>query len=267
MVFPSISEEAKKQVLHFDGDSPAKGVSDCEEKTNQANPKEDSSSGSCVAERTPCVANQVLLDGSLQPKEYTEEKTRESSGSHSNQNITTNGKTSCQKCKGSGHSAQFCKVDKPVIDAPVVKNSREATNSPGDLKAAIEAARLRKPEICRKSRVPDQSENFSAVNMNSGTSSQDQLTSAHSKRNLNWAMKVPERLAISRTSTVCYSNNAKQFGVLPAEGPRRTGDAGTIVVSNENSAILHAQQHFPVAMSMLLKTAIPEHQYIWRYEL
>nr|GMD02415.1 uncharacterized protein LOC109194010 [Ipomoea batatas] len=264
MTISKSSEEVKKPVLHFDGDSPAKGVSNCEEKPNQANPKEDSSSGSCVTERPPCVANQVLLDGSLQPKEYSEEKTRESSGSHSNQNITANEKTSCQKCKGSDHSAQFCKVDKPVIDAPVVKNSREATNSTDDLKAAIEAAMLRKPGICRKSRVPDQSENFSAVNVNSGTSSQDQLTSAHSKRNINCAMKVHERLAISRTSTVCYSNNAKQLGVLPAEGPRRTGDAGTIVVSNENSSILHAQQHFPAAMSILLKAVIPEHQYIWR---
>ncbi|CAH9090846.1 unnamed protein product [Cuscuta europaea] len=103
--------------------------------------------------------------------------------------------------KEDSSSEQHGMVDKSiVVEAPLVKKSGEAMISPCDLKAAIEAAMLRKPGICRKSKV----------NMDKEASAQDQIPSSENKRNLKGLVNV---------------------------------DA--------------------LAISVLLKSAIPEHRYIW----
>ncbi|VFQ63569.1 unnamed protein product [Cuscuta campestris] len=108
--------------------------------------------------------------------------------------------------------AAFPKEDRPVVDAPVVnrpvvdahvaKNSGETMNSTCDLKAAIEAAMLKKPGICRKSKANTDSD--------------------HQKRSFKCSLDI-----------------------LRAESLRSVDK---------------------LAISILVKTAIPKHQFIWRGE-
>ncbi|VFR01039.1 unnamed protein product [Cuscuta campestris] len=245
---PARRGEAWKQASSVDGVSVMNRDSSFEENPCQAIPKEDSSSSSCVAERLPLSSNEVLSDGLPQSKGSTTfgDKARECSASQSKQNRTHSGKAvSCQKCKGNGHLGQFCTVngsDSPALDSPV-KNSREDTKGPSDLKAAIEAAMLRKPGICRKSRVTAQSEDISASNMKSELPAQDQVLSSTVRRNGNVAHKQES------------TKNAKQFGLL-AEDPVRIRDAG-------KQSLIDMERQTLASMPVLLKTAIPEYQCIW----
>nr|GMC58059.1 uncharacterized protein LOC109179093 [Ipomoea batatas] len=253
-----VAREVLKQAS-VDGVSSANRISSSEENPSQAIPKEDSSSSSCVAERPSWSSNEVLPDGLSQSKESKAfgDKTRESSASRSKQNSTASGKiVSCQKCKGNGHLAQVCTADGPESSAlgSPFKSSREATNGPSDLKAAIEAARLRKPGICRKNRVADQSEDLSASNMKSEIASQDQMLSSTVRRNVNGAEEAQKQET---------ANNAKQLGII-SEASARTRDAGHVAFSDVKHSVIDMERQTLVSMPVILKTAIPEYQYIWQ---
>uniref|UniRef100_A0A5B7AJ90 PHD-type domain-containing protein n=1 Tax=Davidia involucrata TaxID=16924 RepID=A0A5B7AJ90_DAVIN len=251
------------------------GSSSVEPKPNQTSPRDDPQSNtSNTADRSFCNSNESLLDGLPQPQESTilGDRIRESSVSRSRQNITAGGRSvPCQKCKELGHSAQFCTVDSPrslAVDASAARSSREVMNGGNKLKAAIEAAMLKKPGIYRKNRVPDQSDELpmSSTNLNGEIASQDQSSISSNMMGMFSADELHEGHAVPRNSTADSSeqttvNNVKQLSSLPTEAVNsKTEDA-----CDGKPFIRDLPSHISAAMSGLLKiSVIPEHEYIWQ---
>uniref|UniRef100_A0A5B7AG95 PHD-type domain-containing protein n=1 Tax=Davidia involucrata TaxID=16924 RepID=A0A5B7AG95_DAVIN len=255
--------------------------SSAEQKPNQTSPKDDPSSN--TSDRSFCNFNESLLDGLPRHRESTNlgERIREISVSRSWQNITAGGRNvPCQKCKEMGHTVQFCTVDSPrslAVDASAARNSREVMNGGSKLKAAIEAAMLKKPGIYRKNRIPDQSDDLpmSGTNLNGEITSHDQLSkkkNSHDQlsissntRNMFSADEIHEGQAVLQNSSddSCIQttlNNVKQLSSLPTEAVNsKTGDT-----SDGKPSIRDLPSHASAATSVLNLSAIPEHEYIWQ---
>ncbi|XP_057462366.1 uncharacterized protein LOC130752582 isoform X3 [Actinidia eriantha] len=248
-----------------------------EQKPNQTSLMYDQSS-EFTAERPFCNADEGLPVVVPQPQESTNlgEKIRDSSIYHSRPSSTAGGSAPCKKCKEIGHSAQLCPVENPrslLGDASAAKSSREVMDKDNKLKAAIEAAMLKKPVIYRKNKMPYQSDELSMSNtsLSCETRSLDQLSTPISTRNNFSAEVVHEGHAVLRNSIdeFCKQatvNNTKHLSVLPSEAAMwKTGDNSLIDPSDGKPFINDLPSHASSAVPVLLKMSIiPEHEYIWQ---
>ena len=260
------------------GASSATGItSSAEQKPNQTSLMYDQSSD-FAAERSFCNADEGLLVVVPQPRESTNlgEKIKDSSIHHSRPSITAGGSAPCKKCKEIGHSAQSCPVENPrslLGDASTARSSREVTDKDNKLKAAIEAAMLKKPGIYRKNKMPYQSDELSMSNtsLSCETRSQEQQSTPITTRNNFSVEEVHEGQAILRNSTdeFCKQttvNNTKHLSVLPSEAATwKTGDNSLIDPSDGKPFISDLPSHASSAVPVLMKMSIiPEHEYIWQ---
>lgn len=218
------------------GVSLANGVNNIEQKHNQTSLKQDSLSCSVVSEKSPFNANEGLPDGLPRPKDLTDsgDRMREYSG---------------------------CRVG-----SPSVKSSRDESDN---LKAAIEAAVLRKPGVYRKNRAFGQSDDSSVPTVRDEVAShQDHISNARKKK-LSSDAELPERPSVSRNLTADslkeeILNNVKQSSLVPVEGLSSGGRDGVHIGPSSRDVF----SNVPAAMPLLLKSlAIPEHEYIWQYGL
>ncbi|GMP70926.1 hypothetical protein CsSME_00029550 [Camellia sinensis var. sinensis] len=252
--------------------------SSAEQKANQTSLMDNPLSSTSTAERPSCNVNEDLPDLLPRPQESTNlgERIRESSVNRSRPSITTGGKSvPCQKCKEIGHSAQFCTVDSPqslAVDASAA-SSREVMNKGNKLKAAIEAAMLKKPGIYRKNKMPDQSDGLSMSSANLGCQigSQGQFSTSINTSNMFSANEVHDGQAVLRISTAdsCRQttvNNMNQLSALPSGvAILKTGAISPVVPSNGKPFRRDLPSHALASVSVLLKmSAVPEHEYIWQ---
>ncbi|XAR56691.1 hypothetical protein NMG60_11037266 [Bertholletia excelsa] len=201
------------------------------------------------------------------------EKIRGNSSGRLRTSTTTGGKSApCQKCKEIGHSADFCTVDNPRSlggDMLATRNLRDETNNGNKLKAAIEAAMLKKPGICRKNKMSNQSEELplSSTNITCETRPREQSPTSVNIRNVNPADEMPEAQVLpGELCKLATFNNAKQLSALPSEAANlKTGDVGPLDPSDGKLLTKDLGGHASAAISALLKiSAIPEHEYIWQ---
>ncbi|KAK6129394.1 hypothetical protein DH2020_036870 [Rehmannia glutinosa] len=186
----------KRPSMH--GGPSVSGANNIEQKYSQTSLKEDNSC-SVVAERPPFNANEGIPDGLPRSGDLTNsgERMKECSGSRSG--------------------------------PPSVKSSRDESDN---LKAAIEAAVLRKPGVYRKHR----------------------------------AFELPERPTVSRNLTADSikqetSNFVKQSSLVPVEGLSSGGRDGVHISYSSRDVF----SNVPAAMPFFLKSvAVPEHEYIWQ---
>nr|XP_033512248.1 uncharacterized protein LOC104097026 isoform X3 [Nicotiana tomentosiformis] len=267
------SDEAKKQISLTSistGVSAANKISSSDQRPNQCNARGDPSSNSYIAERPTSNAGEGLLDGVSQQRETKNvgERIRENSGRRLKHSGTGTKSLFCQRCKGSGHLTESCTADGPDLstsDVSAVKNSREAPNGTSDLKAAIEAAMLRKPGICRKNRVFDQSDDLAMSNTNSETMAQDLLSGSSGRRILPTNEEVYGVSSNSMAGSYKQEiSSMRQLSVLPAEALSRAGNAVPILPSDEKSSLVDLDRYSQAAVTILSRTAIPEHEYIWQ---
>ncbi|XP_059625095.1 protein PARALOG OF AIPP2-like isoform X2 [Cornus florida] len=250
---------------------PNESSSSLEQKPNQISPKDDpSSSISFNAERPFCNVNRSLQDELPCPQEPLNlgDKIKENSLSWLRTIMTGGRSVACQKCKEIGHSAQFCTVDSPrplAVHTSTARNSGELMHGGNKLKAAIEAALLKKPGIGRKNRDPYQSDDLSmsSTNFNCERASQNKLSIPG---NMRTADEIQEGQALLWNSTAdsCKKttvNSMKQFSAVPTEAvsskTRDTSDGKpcTVDLPCQVSAVIS---------SILKMSAIPEHQCIWQ---
>ncbi|KAJ8554166.1 hypothetical protein K7X08_024844 [Anisodus acutangulus] len=268
------SDEAKKQISHTSistGGAPADNkTSSSDQRPDQSSVRDDSSSNSYIAERPTSNAGEGLSDGLSQPSESKNvgQRIREKSGRRLKHTGTGTKSLFCQKCKGSGHLTDSCTVDGSELsasDVSAVRNSREAPNGTSNLKAAIEAAMLRKPGICRKNRVFDQSDDLAVSNKNSETTAHDLLSGSSSRRILSPNEDGCWVSSNSMTGTHKQDiGSLRQLSVFPAEALTGAGNAVPIMPSDGKSSLLDLYRYSQAAMSILYRTAIPEHEYIWQ---
>ncbi|KAL3650138.1 hypothetical protein CASFOL_006541 [Castilleja foliolosa] len=212
---PSSSGEFKRPSMHVNstfGVSSTNGVNNNEHKYNQNISKEDSSIP-VVAERPPLDCNEGKPDGFPQHKDLTNSGDR------------------MKDCSGSR-------------SGPFAKLSRDEGGS--NLKAAIEAAVLRKPGMFRKH------SSVSTLGCEVAASHRDPT-----KKKLSSEAELPERPTISRNLTVDTlkqeTSNFVKPSLVPVDGV------------HINSSTRNMLNNAPAAMPFFLKSlAVPEHEYIWQ---
>ncbi|XP_024020786.1 uncharacterized protein LOC21402590 isoform X4 [Morus notabilis] len=243
-----------------------------EHKSNPAVFKDEAlSTDSFTTEKPSNNIDGTMQDGTRwQEIMHQTEKMKECS-SRSRPTVTTSSRsTFCQKCKEIGHSADFCTISSSEtsgIDASAARGSREETHRGSKLKDAIHAALLRKPEIQRKKRALDQSDEFS-------TSSRDLsseitcLDQASNKSKIISPSEVtheePQSTLDSMHTTI---NNTMQHTAFTtnAKFSSKTGDLDALVSSTVKPVVKDLINHALATSPQLLKmSAIPEYEYIWR---
>lgn len=190
--------------------SSANGVTNIEQKHSQNSLKQDSASCG-VSEKLPVKASEGVSDGLVQSKDLADsaDRPREYSGSR--------------------------------LGPPSVRSSRDESDN---LKAAIEAAVLRKPGVYRKNRAFGQSDESSLPTVAPVASHIDYISSAKSRK-LSSDGELAERPPVPRSLT-----------------------ADPLKEEALNSVKQSTLSNLPAVMPLLLKSvAIPEHEYIWQYEL
>ncbi|KAL3652092.1 hypothetical protein CASFOL_001773 [Castilleja foliolosa] len=215
--FSSSSGEYKRPSMHVNstfGVSSTYVVNNYEHKYNQIISKEDSSCP-VVAERPPLDSNEGIPDGLPRHRDLTNsvERMKDCSGSRSG--------------------------------LPSAKLSRDEGGS--NLKAAIEAAVLRKPGMFRKY------SSVSTLGCEVAASHQDSI-----KKNLSSDAELPERPSISRNLTIDTlkqetSNFVKPSSLVPLDDV------------HINSSTRNMPSNAPAALPLCLKSVfVPEHEYIWQ---
>ncbi|CAN4089362.1 unnamed protein product [Withania somnifera] len=263
------SDEAKKQISHtsLTGAPAANKISSSDQRPDLSSTRDDSSSN----ERPASNAGEGPLDGLYQPSELKNvgERIRESSGRRLKHTGTVTKSLFCQKCKGSGHLTDNCTVDSSELsafDVSVGRTSREAPNGTNNVKAALEAAMLRKPGLCRKNKVVDQSDDLAVPNTNSETTTQDSnlLSGSSSRRILS---SNEDSYGVSSNSMTGSHKqeigNLSQLSVL-AETLTGAGNLVPILLCDGKASLVDLHRYSQAAMSILSRTAIPEHEYIWQ---
>ncbi|KAK4436126.1 hypothetical protein Salat_0776300 [Sesamum alatum] len=229
----SLGEFKRPSVYGNLGVSSASGINNIEQKSNRSSLKEDASS-SIVVEKPPLSANEGLPDGSPRPGDLTSsgERMREYSGSRFGQSS--------------------------------VKSLRDESDN---LKAAIEAAVLRKPGVYRKHRALGQSDDSSMSIVGCGVAShQDHISSSAGNKKLASNAELPERPEVSRNMTADHLkqetlNSVKQSSLVPVEGLPSGARDGVHNGPFSRDVFNNA----PAAVPFFLKyLAIPEHEHIWQ---
>lgn len=213
--------------------SSANGVANTEQKHSQSNLKQDSAAPG-ISEKLSVKANESISDGLVQSMDLADSagRPREYSGSR--------------------------------MGPPYVRSSRDEGDN---LKAAIEAAVLRKPGVYRKNRTSAQSDESSVPTVAPIASHIDQLSSARS-RMLSSDGELAERPPFSRSLTSDplkeeSPNGAKLATLVHGEGLSSVGRDGSHI-----GLASRTLSNVSAAMSLLLKSiAIPQHEHIWQYEL
>lgn len=245
-----------------------------EQKSNQVSSKDEPlSSYSGTVEKPHVNVDGALEDLLSQSGEMTSQadKTRESSV------FCRPTVTASPKCKDIGHSVEFCRIgisQTAGTDPSAPQSSREEMQRGSRLKDAIHAALLRKPEIYRKKRVYDQSDELSASTVDLGyeVASQEQSLISDKLNSIMCTEGSHDGQGVHGTSTSDSNkntavNNLKQLTMQPTDPPSPSKVADCVsVVGKATVKDLHS--HASVAMSVLVKTtAIPEYEYIWQYGL
>ncbi|KAL6501029.1 hypothetical protein OROHE_025226 [Orobanche hederae] len=228
----SSSGEFKRPSMHVHctvGVSSANAVNNNEHKYNQTSLKEDPSCS--VATEGPALgADEGIHDGLPRRRDLTDsgDGMKECSGSHSR--------------------------------PPSAKSSRDDGDN---LRAAIEAAVLRKPGVYRRHRAFGQPDDSSMPSLGCEVAShQDPISSSVRNKKLSSDAELkPERPTMSRHLTADSlkqenSNLVKQSSMVPVQGlpPVGQGMCSRDVLRN-----------VPAVMPSFLKSiAVPEHEYIWQ---
>lgn len=166
-----------------------------------------------------------------------------------------------------------CTVDGSELsasDVSAVKNSREIPNGTNNLKAAIEAAMLRKPGICRKNRVVDQSDDSAVSNTNSETTAHDSnLLSGSSSRRIYSSNEDGYGVSLNSMtgSHKQEMSSLRQLSVPPAEALTGAGNPVPILLFDGQSSLLDLHRYSQAATSMLSRTASPKEEIIWQYDV
>ncbi|KAF5442581.1 hypothetical protein F2P56_035223 [Juglans regia] len=254
-----------------------------EQKLNQVTVKDEPlSTHSLNAGRPSNYADGTVQDGLPQSQEITNqcEKTRE--GSTRTRPTATSASKSvfCQKCKDTGHAAEFCTMSMlqaSTTDASAARSSKGEKHEGNKLKAAIHAALLRRPEIYRKKGVLDQPDDLSVSNtdLNYKIASPDQLLVSNKSKDIVSSEGSHEKLAIlgssiSDSSKQVTTNTLKQSASNQTDAFfSKLGDSYSTIVSVGKPTVTDFSCQASIT-SVLLKTSIvPEYESIWqgRFEL
>ncbi|XP_057761999.1 uncharacterized protein LOC130982145 [Arachis stenosperma] len=183
----------------------------------------------------------------------------------------------CQKCKEYGHVLEFCTAGNTQESGAEVSfsassSSIEDMHKGNKLKAAIQAALLRRPEIYKKKETPNQTDGVSpsGTNLNGEVILQDQPIVSSLPKNIVSAVETREQQEILESSTSdsikCLSDDdLKQPKVSPTgfcSQPVKSDSVGLAAGKPVVRDLSNKALAIPIAISKML--VIPEYEYIWQ---
>ncbi|KAL1362451.1 hypothetical protein HN51_010707 [Arachis hypogaea] len=225
------------------------------------------------AERIATSGEETQLDGAPQSIEFSNQidNAKDSSIDHVSSGLTNaSGSSVFHKSKDFGHATECRGVANREEFS--LEGSTTAPNSSKDkihkdnrLKAAIQAALLRRPEICKKKEVPDRTDEFSTSgrDLNSEVSSQDQSIVINTQKNILSTEETKARQEILHNPTfeTPSSNGSKPVSFGPIQ-PRKLESVGP----DPGNPVVRDFQNQALAVSSVLSqiAVFPEHQFIWQ---
>lgn len=206
------------------------------------------------------------------------ERTKDSSSDHVRSGVTNASKSSfCQKCKDFGHATECCSIiGMPEVGAEAsvtaTSSSKEEMHKGNRLKAAIQAALLRRPEIHKKKEGSDETNEFptSSSGFKREVTSQNQVLASNTLKNSISAEETNVKQEIVESSfetSKCPSaNDPKQLKFCRTDlcSQLRKSD---FVGLTSGKPVLRDLPNNGMAMSSVLSkmSVIPEYEYIWQY--
>ncbi|CAJ1926292.1 unnamed protein product [Sphenostylis stenocarpa] len=176
-----------------------------------------------------------------------------------------------------GHAMECCTAGTTQesgaeISVTTSSSSKEEAHKDNILKAAIQAALLRRPEIYKKKEVSNQTDEVStsATELNCEVTSKDQVLVTSTLKNSISVEETHEQQEILENSTSdsskCSSaNDLKQIKSCPTDFPSQPGKSGSICV--EAGKLVRDMSDKAVTLSIVPSKmlAFPEYEYIWQY--
>ncbi|KAL1813611.1 ASI1-immunoprecipitated protein 2 isoform X3 [Daucus carota subsp. sativus] len=263
---PVLSGEGTKQLSASRNDND-------EGKTVNAKTKVDCSSTSLSIEGPISKSSESLPDGLNKTRVSTNmvESARGNSNTQLKHSTAGEKFTLCQKCKEVGHSAEFCTIDSPekslVPDLHTSRSSKDLIHKDNKLKAAIEAALLKKPGLYRKKRTTDHFDELTVSGINSEVCSQDQQTNT---RILRKSVSGDE---VSMEAASAWNTNTefvKQATGADVKQLTNSAEAVTALLhwplppaTVKSVMDLPSNSHMSIS-DLPITLAIPKHEYIWQ---
>uniref|UniRef100_A0A9I9DPA2 PHD-type domain-containing protein n=1 Tax=Cucumis melo TaxID=3656 RepID=A0A9I9DPA2_CUCME len=274
----STHPKSRSSLVHMGVDnplSPARALltngtcsSSVDQKINHLIPKEEPLSSSLTVERPPYNDN-----GRSREMTGLDEKNKESSANPLKPTVATSPKSGhCLKCKGTEHATESCIIGSPYVSDNNIISSREETCEENKLKAAIQAALLRRPEICKKRKFSDPSDEVSSSSTvsNSEIVHQDQFSFSNKLKNELSSERAYEGKTIVCSSAANFHRqpaaSIPKLPVLPnldTPVPSHLEDTDSTAIPVEKVRMKDLSGHASTN-SLLLKIVIPEYEYIWQ---
>ncbi|XP_038900804.1 uncharacterized protein LOC120087877 isoform X2 [Benincasa hispida] len=243
--------------------------SSIDQKINHVSPKEEPLSSSLTVERPSFNDN-----GRSREMTGPDEKNRESSATLTKPTVATSPKGGhCLKCKGTDHATESCIGGSPYVPDNNIISSREETCEENKLKAAIQAALLRRPEICKKRKFSDPSDEVSSSStvLNSDIVHQDQFSFSNKLKNeLSAETAYEGKTIVSSSATTFHRQPAASISKLPvlpnldAPVPLHLEDTVSTAIPVEKVRVKDLSGHGATTSLLLKISVIPEYEYIWQ---
>ncbi|ESW03487.1 hypothetical protein PHAVU_011G017900 [Phaseolus vulgaris] len=206
------------------------------------------------------------------------DRTKDSSSDHVRSGVTNASKSSfCRKCKDFGHATECCSISGTqefVAEASVTatSSSKEEMHKGNRLKAAIQAALLRRPEIHKKKEGPDETNEFptSIIGFKREVTSQNQVLVSSTLKNSIYAEETNVKQEIVESSsfetTKCPSaNDPKQLKFFQTDICSQLRKSDFVGLTSGEPVVRDLANNGMVLSSVLSKmSVIPEYEYIWQ---
>lgn len=237
----------------------------------------ESSEPQVISEKMSTSVDDTQLDGLplLQETENQVEKTKDSYTHRVRSDTDASKSPFCHKCKDFGHATECCTVS--VAQEFGTDGSLNAVSSPKEshtsnrLKAAIQEALLKRPEIHKKKNLHDQTDQFppSGTILKCKVSSQDQVevSASNTLKNSISVVEINARQEMlgnstSETSKCLSGNDLKQLKT-DFFSQLKKSDSG--IPASEKPVVRDLPYHASANSSVTSEnSAIPEYKYIWQ---
>ncbi|XP_047181245.1 uncharacterized protein LOC124847732 [Vigna umbellata] len=205
------------------------------------------------------------------------EKSRDSSSDRLRPAVPTSKPPFCQKCKEFGHAMECCSVGTTQesgaeISVTTSSSSKDEMHKGNMLKAAIQAALLRRPEIYKKKEVSNQTDEVSTsgTDLNCEVTSNDPVLVSSTLKNSISAEETPEQQEILESSTSDSSksssaNDFKQLKSCPTDSRSQPGKSASNCLA-AGKPVVKDMSDKAVTLSIVPSKmlAFPEYEYIWQ---
>ncbi|CAL0332064.1 unnamed protein product [Lupinus luteus] len=230
-----------------------------------------------VSSETSTIVDEALQEVLPRSRETVNQDEKTKDSSRVTPAVTTASKrSSCQKFNEFDHSTEGCTADstqEPGIEVSVtaLSSSKEEMHKGNKLKAAIQSALLRRPEICKKKEVLNQINELSTsgIDPNYEVSSQDKvlvsdlLKNSISDDEIHEQQESPEN-STSGSSKCLSANDLKQSNSFPTGFCSKNESDSVGLASGKPSVRDLSDKALAISSVLSRMSAIPEYEYIWQ---